>query len=433
MERNYIVFYLDLIMNFLEFFAYIKYCNYYLQSKNKKYLYLRNYTLYTIYTIIVSALSIPFFWLLTLIVAYIFNLFTYEVTHKINLYHVIRFNILYYVPYSILVTIGIFIFDLNIPNNNDFYHGLKGIVVASILLIIFSFVFNNKKYESRPIINPYRKFVYPLLSLILFILCTLVFISFNLDAKKETFQNIIIITFIVNIIILVLIISIYEKIVTFLQDAALKQLKIQQYEMNQGFYDELSTKTKQLSGLKHDFKNHLTIINGWLQQEKYSELDSYLNSLQNYVITSSDVIITNNQTISSIMQAKKSRCEKQEIQLICDIDFEEIYKISDMDLIILLGNILDNAIDAVERIQDGKRQIKLTIKQLKSYLSITCLNPIAIIPIEKDGILLTTKVNKGIHGIGLSNVIDTCKKYNGECSYSYNEKEFQIELLLPNY
>ncbi len=232
---------------------------------------------------------------------------------------------------------------------------------------------------------------------------------------------------------ILLIISIYEKIVAFLQDAALKQLKLQQYEMNQSFYDDLSNKTKQLGALKHDFKNHLTIIHGWLYQEKYTELDTYLNSLQDYVITSSDVIITKNQTISSILQAKKSKCERKEIQFICEIDFDTIYKITDMDFIILLGNILDNAIEAVDKIKDDHRQIYLSIKQSKSYLNITCINPIVEIPIEKHGILQTTKTDNGIHGIGLSNVIDTCKKYNGECSYNYDDKEFQIKLLLPNY
>ena len=71
---------------------------------------------------------------------------------------------------------------------------------------------------------------------------------------------------------------------------------------------------------------------------RYTELDTYLNSLQDYVITSSDVIITKNQTISSILQAKKSKCERKEIQFICEIDFDTIYKITDMDFIILLGN-----------------------------------------------------------------------------------------------
>lgn len=87
----------------------------------------------------------------------------------------------------------------------------------------------------------------------------------------------------------------------------------------------------------------------------------------------------------------------------------------------------------MDKIKDDHRQIYLSIKQSKSYLNITCINPIVEIPIEKHGILQTTKTDNGIHGIGLSNVIDTCKKYNGECSYNYDDKEFHIELLLPNY
>lgn len=432
MERISIAFYFDLITNFLEFFTYIKYSNYKFSHEIKNKTFIRNYIIYMLVLFQISLFAVPHIWLVMTCCSFVFNWLTYKINIKSNVLHLLKYHLLYFVPFFILFFLSVLLFDNAIAIENYFYQYLKVVVICTLLYICFSFLCNNKERD-RHIVNPYNKYIFPFIISILTILCTLVFISINLDAKKGTFQNIIVITFLVNIIMILLIISIYEKIVAFLQDAALKQLKLQQYEMNQSFYDDLSNKTKQLGALKHDFKNHLTIIHGWLYQEKYTELDTYLNSLQDYVITSSDVIITKNQTISSILQAKKSKCERKEILFICEIDFDTIYKITDMDFIILLGNILDNAIEAVDKIKDDHRQIYLSIKQSKSYLNITCINPIVEIPIEKHGILQTTKTDNGIHGIGLSNVIDTCKKYNGECSYNYDDKEFQIKLLLPNY
>lgn len=432
MERGFIDFYFDLITNLLEFFTYVKYCNYHFEFREEKKMYLRNYIIYVICLIIISSLSLPHIWLIMTACNFIFNRFTYQTNIIKNLKHIIRYNIFYFVPFFILFLLSMLIFDSKVTVTNEFYQYLKVVVICIILYILYSFVYSNKKSNDKRIVNPYKKFIYPLLCSILAILCTFIFISINLNTAKETIQNIILLTFLVNIMMIILIISVYEKIVAFLQESALEQLKLQKYEMNQNFYDELSEKTKQLSSLKHDFKNHLTIIHGWLGQRKYKEVDAYLGSIIDYVDSSSDVIITKNQTISSILQAKKAQCEKLGLKLEYEIDFEEIYKISDMDLIIMLGNILDNAIEAAEKIKDG-RNISLSIQQAKTFLVISCKNPIFQKPIEKDGVLLTSKTDKGIHGMGLSNVIDTCKKYNGECTYNYDDTMFYIELLVPNY
>jgi hypothetical protein len=385
------------------------------------------------FLLVVSAITIPYFWILMIVVSFIFNKYTYQASNKKNIYHVLRFDLFYYLVFIILHVLGVFIFDSAFSLRNEFYQNLKAVVICTFIYILYSILFSYKKSEIKQVINPYKKFVYLLLTITLIILCSFVFVSINLDTNIETFQNIIIITFLVNILMIVLIISIYEKIVSFLQESALEQLKIQKYEMNQNFYDELSEKAKQLSSLRHDFKNHLIIMRGRLEKKEYSELSNYLNSIVTYVDDASDVILTNNPAISSILQAKKSVCKKLGIRFEYELEFYKIHKITDIDLIIILGNILDNAIDAVSKMYDNNKFINLTIKQVNTYLIIKCQNPYYEKPIEKNGQLLTTKSDPSLHGIGLMNVMDSCKKYNGECKYTYGDNEFHIEILVPNY
>lgn len=433
MEQHFIGFYFDLIVNLLEFFTYIKYFNYHFQPKKEKNTYLYSYPIFVLFLLLISAFSVPFFLPLVIFAHFLFNRFTYKLTFKINIFHIARFNFYYYLIYSMLILIDLLIFDTIFKINNNVYQSLKAVILAAIVFVLFSFMYSNKKILHKNIKNPYKKFIYFLLLLIFTILCSFVFISMGLNTKKETVQSITLLAFLLSITMIVLLISIYDKIIDFLQEAALRQLKLQKYELNQSFYDELSEKTQQLSSLKHDFKNHLTIISGWLNQKKYKELHDYLGSIMDYVDLSSDIVITKNQTISSILHAKKSQCDRLGIRLEYNLEFEEIYKISDMDLIIMLGNILDNAIEATSKTAEKDRYVSLTMEQSKSYLIVSCQNSFKEKPIEKNGILITTKKEKNIHGIGLSNIIETCKKYNGEYKYQYDETMFQIQLLLPNY
>lgn len=433
MDGKIISFYIDVIYNLLAYFTYMKYCNFYMMGNGKKPTYFRNYCLMIVFHFITSYGTIPLLWLLTIIVELLFNQLSYYISYKKNLIHVLRFNVIFYLSIVLGHTLGIFIFDNSVLLNNGFYQNLKGIIICTVVYILLSLIFSNKSAQKTPLHNPYKKYVYFILCLIVFILCALVIYNINFNVSKETLEFVVLITFMINIVMIILIITIYERIVDFLQESALEQFKLQKYELNQNFYNELTEKSRQLSSLRHDFKNHLGVIRGRLIHAKYQDAISYLDSLLDYTQTVSELIITNNQTISSILQAKKSECERKEIRFRYEIGFDKIYNITDMDLIIVLGNILDNAIFAASKTFGHMKELNLSIKQVDSYLTIICKNGITERPIEVDGHLISTKKDKTMHGIGLNNVMETCEKYNGQCFYHYDEKEFTINILLPNY
>lgn len=281
--------------------------------------------------------------------------------------------------------------------------------------------------------NPYNRLIYLLLSLVFFLFALFAFISLRRNKDENTLLNIILIVFSINTIMIIFVIAIYDQILISLDESSKHQLKIDKHQMNQEFYHELSTKTNQLDLLKQEFNQHFSMIQDSLHQENYDQLKEYLNSITGQFEDSDDIIIVNNQVMSSLLQSKKSVCSKLNITLNLHIHFQKIYKISDIDVIVLLGNILDNAIEANEKVAEKNRYITLNIKQIKSYLKITCENPFSEMPVEKNGILLTSKAENKFHGIGLSNVKSTCIKYNGEFTYNFNKKTFYVELLLPNH
>lgn len=424
-------FYIDFLYNLLTFLTYIKYCNRYFIRKDQRLSYFRNFTTMIILQIIISYLSIPNLWLLTIALYLMFNQLSYKTTIKKNLFHVICFNILFYVLMSFIYTGSVFIFDSNTLLNNWFYQNLKGIIVCSIIYIIFSLIFKNQ--NKLRINNPYKKYFYLILCLIVLILCALVIYSLTFHSSKESLESVISLAFFLSIIMIILIISVYDKILDFLQESALEQLKIQKYELNQNYFDELSVKSKQLRSLRHDFKNHLGVLKGRLEQKNYEEAIRYLDSIIDYSQAAGEIIITNNPTISSILQAKKSECDRKGITFEFSVVFDKIYKISDMDLIIILGNILDNAISASVNVEPENRKILLSICQADTFLVITCINDFTEKPVEINKQLMTTKKDKSIHGMGLMNVFEVCDKYGGEGTYTYDNRTFTIKILLPNY
>lgn len=433
MNINIISFVFDLLTNLLTFFTYIKYCNYYFVRSSSKLTFIINYICMIIFLIIISYLSMPSLWILLFILNLIFNKLIYHSSIRQNIYHVIRFNILYYIPVLIGYILMTYMFHSSLFLGNEFYLRLKGIIVCTIVYIVFSLILNNKKSGVSQLINPYKKYIYILFCLISVIFCALVIFSATYKDSKDTIETVILTSFFINVMMVILIISIYEKMVDFLNESALEQLKLQKYELNQNFYEELSEKSKQLGSLRHDFKNHLGIIQGELEQANYEEAMLYLNSLIDYTQAASELIITNNQTISSILNSKKSECIRKCIPIEYEIDFDKIYKITDMDLIIILGNILDNAIHAASKDMLEYREIKLSIEQVNSYLAVVCTNNFKEKPIELYGRLISTRKDKVLHGIGLNNVLETCEKYSGECNYSYDNQTFTISILLSNY
>ncbi|WP_175562112.1 sensor histidine kinase [Anaerocolumna xylanovorans] len=347
-----------------------------------------------------------------------------------------KFFILFYglmwIAFIIITVIMDFLSGaLNLLDNN-FYQNLKGILLNSITYIIFCFFLHYKKLKKQPINNPYKVYVYLILGLIILALSAFIIYVYTLNSSQETLENMVMIIFLINILLIVLILSIYEKIVDSLQEAALKQLQQQKYELTQSYYDELSEKSTQLMSLRHDFKNHLGIIAGRLEQKDYSEALTYLEKITDATKSAGDLVITNNATISAILQSKKVECERKGIRFTYTAAFEKIYKLTDMDFTIMLGNILDNAIEALEaKIAD--KYLTVSIAQAGTYLVIQCENPYLAKPLKKNGYLVTSKKDKEFHGIGLLNVSEVCEKYNGEFHYTYDNSIFKVKILLPNY
>jgi two-component system, LytTR family, sensor histidine kinase AgrC len=439
MREFTLIFLIDLVNNLLPFLILDIFSNHLLKHKYAdKYHNKRLFYLIPIEIILgIAVQNVILFTLLLLLSYYLYVIVLYNVTFRNSIIYVVKFFLFYYVSLAALYFTLSYIIDF-IPNStsllsNHFYIYLKGILLNAIIYIFSSFYLNRRRLKGQTINNPYKRSIYFIVALIIFVLgCFIIFI-YTLDASKETMENIVMVIFLINTLMIILILSIYEKIIDFLQDAARRQIQQQKYEITQSYYDELSEKSKQLSSLRHDFKNHLGVISGRLEQKNYSDALNYLNHITSQIQSAGDLVITNSTTVSAILQSKKSECERKGIIFSYTTAFEKIYKLSDIQITIILGNILDNAIEALDIEEMSDKYIIITISQVDTYLAIQCENPYFNKPQEQNGYLITTKAEKEFHGIGLKNVSEICDTYRGELQYSFDNSIFTIRILLPNY
>ena len=121
------------------------------------------------------------------------------------------------------------------------------------------------------------------------------------------------------------------------------------------------------------------------------------------------------------------------IKLETSIFLEKHNEIEEIEMCIVLGNLLDNSIEACEKIPTGyERTIQLKIIQVEEYLSIYIKNSIFDgIKLEEDKIQ-TTKADKLFHGFGLENINEIVDKYNGHMDYEQVENTFIVKVLLQN-
>ncbi len=429
---NFSISIFNIIYNLIPFFTLIMYFDYFFEVKIKGSAYKKIYASAIMFWILVSLLDPDLPGAILILLPFIFVILIYSDTIVKKVLYFVMYNLFLYVPFGIIYFIFSFLLDRKSLNANTSYRDLKTMMCCLIMFISFSIIFNNKKIRKTKLNNPYQVQLYGSLLLIVFSLLILV-CAYVSDSIRFSVEAAIYISYFVNIILIIILLSLFNNVIAYLQDSAHKQAQLKEYETKLSYYNNVSDNLKQLHSLRHDFKNHLNVIGGRITNGETEKALEYIFSIAEITGESENLVTSPNETISAILNAKKIECDNLTVMFDYSFNFHDIYNLTDMELIIILGNILDNAICAAVEVQPPDRNISLSITQSNSLLNIVCINSMVNKPVEKNGKLITTKKDSNGHGLGLTNVIETVEKHNGEVHYSYTENIFTIDILIPNY
>ena len=182
-----------------------------------------------------------------------------------------------------------------------------------------------------------------------------------------------------------------------------------------------------IKSYRHDMKNHMTVINSLIDKDEIEALKKYLNEISNISFDNEKYISSGNEIIDSIVNYKLNLAENEKIRFITDISISTGLHISSYDMTIILGNILDNAIEASKKVDEVERKIILKIKEENGKFIIYIQN-------KFNGNLKnnyeSTKDNEKEHGYGIKNIKKVVEKNNGICKFEIIDKSIFTTLIV---
>ena len=194
--------------------------------------------------------------------------------------------------------------------------------------------------------------------------------------------------------------------------------------------DEIENIYMTMRGWRHDYHNHLQSLKGFLSLNKVDQMKNYLNELETDLDSIDTLYHSGNLQLDSILNAKLAIAEKGHIRIHCDASIPPQLHVSDLDLCVILGNLLDNAIESCRKIKNpDERFIRVYIGILKKQLYISITNATSETVKQRTDHYFTTK--RGDHGHGLKRVDQVVKKYDGYLNRQNEPGVFATEIVLP--
>jgi len=336
---------------------------------------------------------------------------------------------LYYVLVSAVLAIAytVLTMDYTIYAENELYANYTSIIGNFSLYIILCILVISKKLSAFPKGRVYKRYFLAIISLIII---SLVVCSMLLGSNLLNQEDIAPLLFTLIIFLAFIFLSIFRNIITILEENTIAKIEMEKNAVLQDYFTKVEENLKTTSFLRHDFKNHLIIIQDYANNGKLTELQQYLASIHSNA-TASEPITTTAPMLSALINTKKEDCKSQGITLDLDLDFQNI-SMDDFHLVTIFSNMLDNAITASTKAED--KWINLKVIQKHSYIEIDCSNSHREQIKEKNQIFQSTKTDDTrFHGLGIKSIQRAVDDLNGEINFDYTEALFHVNILVPNY
>lgn len=323
-----------------------------------------------------------------------------------------------------------FIFSITTQAAISGYFSILGIVISKIITLLIVIIVRYKKHHTLyrlPIRKSLAIFLIPIFSLIILLVHTYLFTQLPIESESLGFSIALsyALLAISNIVVFDIVDRIYIDSEKDIQITTANEIITTQAEQ----YRQLHLHNAEIHRIKHDHKNFLIGLSAELKSQNY---DTVLEALQNEQerLNMGAVLDHENGIITTVVQSKSEIIERSGIFI--DFSYQELQKIkiSSIDIAIILGNALDNAIEAVQQITEGKRKIDIMVKVTDNLIVMSIKNSVKH-NIDTNN-LKTTKTNKRFHGFGIISMQNLAKKYSGDIIFTCKNLVFETHIILHN-
>ena len=223
----------------------------------------------------------------------------------------------------------------------------------------------------------------------------------------------------------ILMFKMFFKVIDTLSDNYEKQMLLQEAEAKEEYYQEVEKSSREVQKIKHDLKNMLLAICGSYKEK--NKISEEIRKIVQELDESDKKIYTSNVVINTIINNKISQAENLNIKAEVDVKVPRFVSMDYKDAGILLGNILDNAMEACEKISKEDRWIKIDMFHQKNTLFVKVSNSKIKEPVN---INKSSKRDVHNHGIGVSSIEAIAKKYDGYVEFVDKGEKFEVDVSL---
>ena len=192
----------------------------------------------------------------------------------------------------------------------------------------------------------------------------------------------------------------------------------------------MQSSTEDLQAFRHDMSNQLIILNHLLEEGKDEEARRQLDQLSRFIKGKVIYSTSGNIIIDGLVNYKLQSVASENIKVETEIVVPKQLNIDIADFVTLLGNLLDNALEALKKVDREQRILTIKIVFSQERLIGRITNTYCGEIHQKDDKILTSKKEKQKHGYGLSNVEKIIKKYNGYMEIDYANWEFRVDFII---
>lgn len=194
--------------------------------------------------------------------------------------------------------------------------------------------------------------------------------------------------------------------------------------------EEVQNIYKTMRGWRHDYHNHMQKIKAHLALGQINEVTEYLNRLEEDLDAIDIAVRTGHAGVDAILSSKLSVASDKDIKINCKAKVPEVLTVSDIDLCVIIGNLVDNSLESCEKIKEtGRRFIRIYIGVFKEQLYISVMNSTNEKKRKPNHEFVSIK--HGNHGYGLRRIDNIVEKYNGFVNRKNEPGVFATEIMLP--
>lgn len=353
--------------------------------------------------------------------------------------HVVSIFALFFIAFSFLceliaaLLLSVVFANVVTQARENAMYMLLGGITSKILLITLAGVFiriKSRKTDKISINYWFMILTIPIVSIVLSIFCVYEPIKeseFHLSAGVSC-----IIILYINSIVFYL----FTKIVVQIDDIHQYQKREMLMKLQEEQFNTVIEGYDQVKKVRHDMVAHLIAIEAFIENGEVTSASEYIRGLSEELDIAKRGIISGNIAVDAMINNRCIQTEKNKIDFQYDIAIPSKMKIEDLDLSIILGNLLNNSIEACKRVKEGEeKEILLKMRYMNECVLIETRNSFDITTIRKiEGRFISSKEGRGekATGIGLGNINEIVVKYNGAFQTEMEKNKFIVKIMIPD-